>query len=51
MKGNKTYSVATLMIVATVAHYFGFIDTAIYNAALGVLGAGAIATFRHAISG
>lgn len=49
LKGKKTYIVALLVAVATAAHQLGYIDAAMYTTALGLLGAGGLATLRAGV--
>ena len=51
LKGKRTYIIAALVGVATAVHHLGFIDTALYQAILGFLGAGGLATLRAGVSG
>ena len=46
--GYKTYSFAALIAIATFCLYMGWIDQAWYELALGLLGAGGLASLRAA---
>lgn len=44
LEGNKTYIVAAFAALATLLKYLGYIDDELYQAILGFLGAGGLAT-------
>lgn len=50
LKGYKTYIVAILTAVITVLHSLGYIDDALYQTLLALLGAGAIGTVAAKIN-
>ena len=50
MKGKRTYMVAVAVGLVTVAYQLGMIDGQLYTAALGMLGAGGLATLRAGIA-
>jgi len=50
LKGKKTYIIAALVGLATAIHQLGYIDTGMYQAILGFLGAGGLATLRAGVS-
>jgi hypothetical protein len=49
MRGLKTYLFASLIAAATVAHSLGYIDNTLYQALLGLFGAGGLAALRAAV--
>lgn len=49
LNGYKTYIQAALIGVASVVFYLGLIDQAAYVIILGLLGAGTVASLRHAV--
>lgn len=49
LTGKKTYIVALLIALATMAQYMGWITNEAYTAILGLLGASGLATTRMAI--
>ena len=49
LKGYRTYLLAILAGLVTAAHSLGYIDNGVYQALLGFLGAGSIATLRAAL--
>ena len=50
LEGKKTYLVALGVAIATAAHQLGWIDTALYQTILGLLGAGGIAALRSGVN-
>lgn len=50
LSGYRTYIIAALIGIATVAHQIGYIDAVTYQTILGILGAGGLATLRSSIS-
>ena len=50
LKGKKTYIVAIAAGVVVVARGLGFVDDAVMQVALGLLGFTGLATLRHGIS-
>lgn len=50
MNGYKTYIVAGLIGLATVAHTLGWIDDTVYQVILGLLGAGGLAALRAGVT-
>ena len=50
MSGYKTYAIAALIGVVTVAHQLGYIDDNLRDTILGFLGAGGLATLRAGIA-
>lgn len=51
IKGYKTYFLAVMVILATVAKVLGFIDDSMYQTLVAILGAGAVSTLRASVSG
>lgn len=49
LKGKKTYILAILLGLATVAQALGWIDAHTFSVVAGLLGAGGAATLRSAI--
>lgn len=49
LKGYRTYLVAAAVGIATVVYQLGYIDGDLYATALGLLGAGGLATLRAAV--
>ena len=50
LAGYKTYIVAALMALISMAYTAGLIDGTAYQAILGILGAGGLATLRAGVS-
>lgn len=50
LKGYKTYIVAALTAIVTLLHSLGYIDEAMYQALLALLGAGAVTTVAAKIN-
>jgi len=50
LSGYKTYIIAALIAVATGVRYLGYIDDAMYQTLLGLLGAGGLATMRASVN-
>jgi len=50
MNGHKTYIMAGLIGLATVAKTLGWIDNTVYEIVLGLLGAGGLAALRAGVA-
>ncbi len=50
MNGKKTYICAGLLALATFAQALGWIDSTLYQATLGLLGAGGLAALRAGVT-
>lgn len=50
MNGKKTYLMAGLIGVATMVRALGWIDDSVYQALLGLLGAGGLAALRAGVT-
>ncbi len=50
LQGKKTYIVAALVAAATFAHSVGWIDDTLFQALLGLLGAGGLAALRAGVT-
>lgn len=50
LSGKKTYLIAGGVALAAAAHALGWIDDVVYQAVLGLLGAGGLATLRAGVT-